>query len=91
MPTDLIPRVIPAAEWRRLAAGLAQRVRALDAFLADVYGPRRALRDGVVPSRLVLTGAGVVREMAGRPDIGPTTSGAVVRTRTEGSRERFIG
>src|SRR5918998_3688287 len=34
---DPIPRIIPAGEWSQLEAGLAQRVRALDAFLADVY------------------------------------------------------
>src|SRR4051812_29657453 len=37
IPFDLVPRVIPAAEWRRLEAGLKQRVRALNMFIHDVY------------------------------------------------------
>jgi uncharacterized circularly permuted ATP-grasp superfamily protein len=52
---DPVPRVISAADWGSLEAGLLQRVRALDAFCADVYGPRRIVRDGVVPARVVET------------------------------------
>jgi uncharacterized circularly permuted ATP-grasp superfamily protein len=52
---DPVPRVIPAAEWEPLAAGLAQRVRALDRWCADVYGARAIVRDGVVPARVVET------------------------------------
>jgi uncharacterized circularly permuted ATP-grasp superfamily protein len=52
---DPIPRVIRADEWAPLEAGLAQRVRALNAWVADVYGERRIVRDGVVPSRVVET------------------------------------
>ncbi len=40
-PLDLVPRVVPAEEWQVIEAGVAQRVRALEAFLADVYGPAR--------------------------------------------------
>jgi carboxylate-amine ligase len=52
---DPVPRVIPAAEWEPLAAGLAQRVRALDRWCADAYGERRIVRDGVLPERVVET------------------------------------
>ena len=52
---DPVPRVIGAAEWDALAAGLAQRVRALDAWCRDVYGPRAIVRDGVVPARVIET------------------------------------
>ena len=52
---DPIPRLIGAAEWADLEAGLAQRVRALDAWCADVYGERRIVRDGVVPARVIDT------------------------------------
>jgi uncharacterized circularly permuted ATP-grasp superfamily protein len=52
---DPIPRVIGADDWTRLAAGLTQRVRALDAWCADVYGERRIVRDGVVPARVIDT------------------------------------
>jgi uncharacterized circularly permuted ATP-grasp superfamily protein len=50
---DPVPRVIDAAEWELLERGLAQRVRALNAFVADAYGERRAVRDGVVPARVL--------------------------------------
>ncbi len=52
---DPVPRVIAGADWERLRAGLIQRVRALDAWCADVYGERRIVRDGVVPERVIDT------------------------------------
>jgi uncharacterized circularly permuted ATP-grasp superfamily protein len=53
---DPVPRLIGAAQWRELSAGVAQRVRALELFVRDVYGSRRILRDGVIPER-ALAGA----------------------------------
>ena len=50
---DPVPRVIAADDWARLETGLAQRVRALDAFVADVYGERRIVAEGVVPARVL--------------------------------------
>jgi uncharacterized circularly permuted ATP-grasp superfamily protein len=50
---DPLPRVLTHEEWAPLAAGLEQRVRALDAFIADVYGPCRIVREGVVPERVI--------------------------------------
>ncbi len=50
---DPVPRVIAAAEWATLSAGLAQRVHALDRFVADMYGPRKAVREGVIPFEVV--------------------------------------
>jgi uncharacterized circularly permuted ATP-grasp superfamily protein len=50
---DPIPRLIPGDEWDALAAGLAQRVRALNAFLADAYGERRIVHAGVVPEHVI--------------------------------------
>src|SRR5690349_12244051 len=50
-PLDLIPRIINAAEWDELTRAVRQRVRTLEAFLADVYGRGEVLRDGVVPRR----------------------------------------
>ena len=52
---DPVPRIVAAAEWDALAAGIAQRVRALEAFVADVHGPREAVRAGVVPADVVDT------------------------------------
>src|SRR5438105_3798968 len=64
-PFDLIPRPIPAAEWQALEAGLAQRIRALNLFLHDVYNDQRILKDGVIPSELVLGSKGFRKEMVG--------------------------
>ena len=52
-PIDVAPRVVTEAEWDGVGPGVAQRVRALEAFLADVYGAQRAVTDGVIPRRLV--------------------------------------
>ena len=49
-PFDLIPRVIPSAEWDRLERGVIQRVRALNLFLHDVYSEQRIVRDGKIPA-----------------------------------------
>ena len=50
---DPVPRVIAGREWARVEAGLAQRVRALNAFVADVYGDRSIVEEGVVPARVI--------------------------------------
>ena len=50
---DPVPRVVPAAEWDRLQRGLAQRVLALDAFVADVHGDRRCVAEGAIPARVI--------------------------------------
>ena len=65
-PFDLVPRVVPAADWEQLQAGLVQRVRALDAFVNDVYGDRVVVKDGVVPEWVI----------DGSPELRP--SGALV-------------
>lgn len=49
---DPLPLVIPAAEWRQIERGVAQRARLLEALLADLYGPQRLLEDGLVPAEL---------------------------------------
>src|SRR5579863_1243413 len=54
-PLDLIPRIIDAAEWDLVARGVRQRVLALEAFLADVYGACHVVEDGVVPWGLIAT------------------------------------
>src|SRR5947199_134300 len=56
---------VAAAEWKRIEAGLAQRIRALNLFLHDIYHDRRILREGVVPEDLVLQSKGFRPEMAG--------------------------
>jgi len=52
-PLDLVPRVIASPEWEIIEAGVAQRVRTLEAFLSDIYSDARVIADGVIPSKLV--------------------------------------
>jgi len=63
IPFDLIPRIIPADEWRRLEAGLKQRVRALNLFLHDIYHGHDIVRAGVVPAEQVFLNAQYRPEM----------------------------
>jgi uncharacterized circularly permuted ATP-grasp superfamily protein len=63
---DPVPRLIPAAEWDPLAAGLAQRARALNCFLRDAYGERRIVREGVVAAALIEQAEGYEPDLAGR-------------------------
>ena len=55
IPFDIVPRIFTAAEWAHLSEGLTQRVEAINAFLADIYGARRIIADGIVPEELVMT------------------------------------
>ena len=63
LPFDCIPRILTAAEWRMLEAGVKQRVTALNAFLHDIYHDRRILTEGVIPADLVLGNANYRPEM----------------------------
>ncbi len=67
IPFDIIPRVLGRSEWERLEAGLVQRVRALNMFLADIYGAREIVRAGIVPSEMIYQNDQFRPEMAGRP------------------------
>ena len=53
IPVDCVPRVISATEWQSLETGLTQRLKALNLFLADVYGEARIVEDGVIPVDVV--------------------------------------
>jgi uncharacterized circularly permuted ATP-grasp superfamily protein len=64
-PLDLVPRVIQWSEWQTIEAGVIQRVRALEAFLADVYGLGQCFKDGVVPRRLITSSSHFHRAAAG--------------------------
>ena len=63
IPFDIIPRVIGAQEWAFLERGLTQRVRALNLFLADVYGARDIIRAGKIPERSILLNPAFRAEM----------------------------
>ena len=65
IPFDLIPRVIPGAEWKAMEAGLRQRVTALNRFIHDVYHDQEILKAGVVPAEQVLKNAQFRPEMMG--------------------------
>jgi uncharacterized circularly permuted ATP-grasp superfamily protein len=65
IPFDLIPRIFSGAEWRKLSAGIEQRVRTLNAFIHDVYRRQEILRSGRIPRELVLMNDAFVPEMMG--------------------------
>jgi len=65
IPFDIVPRVIPAKEWADLAAGLRQRVKALNAFLGDIYHQQEILQAGRIPAEEVLCNAQYRPEMQG--------------------------
>jgi len=65
IPFDVIPRIIAAEEWRKLARGIEQRVKALNAFLHDVYHGQEILKAGVVPDKLILNNAAFCPQMMG--------------------------
>ena len=63
IPFDLIPRVIPAHEWRDMERGLRQRVTALNRFIHDVYHGQEIIKAGIVPAEQVLHNAQFRPEM----------------------------
>jgi uncharacterized circularly permuted ATP-grasp superfamily protein len=65
IPFDIVPRILAPAEWQLLEAGLGQRVRALNAFLRDVYHGQDILRAGRIPAELILCNAQYRPEMQG--------------------------
>jgi uncharacterized circularly permuted ATP-grasp superfamily protein len=66
-PFDIIPRVISAQTWKRLEAGLKQRLAALNLFLDDVYGRKLILKQRAIPPETVLTSPQYLREVEGLP------------------------
>ncbi|MFO1033857.1 MAG: circularly permuted type 2 ATP-grasp protein [Hyphomicrobiales bacterium] len=65
IPFDIVPRVFAASEWRRLSAGIEQRVRALNAFIHDLYHRQEILRAGLIPPHVILQNAAFVPDMVG--------------------------
>jgi len=65
IPFDVVPRIISAAEWRRLTRGIEQRVRAINAFLYDIYHRQEILRAGRVPVSLIARNRAFLPEMIG--------------------------
>ncbi|QKG70370.1 circularly permuted type 2 ATP-grasp protein [Erythrobacter mangrovi] len=74
IPFDMVPRVITANEWRRLTRGIEQRVRALNAFMHDLYHRQEIIRAGRIPERLFRDNAAWLPNMVGfRPPGGVYT------------------
>ena len=67
LPFDCVPRILSAAEWAVLEAGVKQRVAALNLFLHDIYHGRKVISDGIIPADLVLGNANYRPEMEGFP------------------------
>ena len=61
-PFDLIPRIIPASEWKRIEEGLIQRITALNLFLHDIYHEQKILKDKAVPAAQILSAKHFRRE-----------------------------
>ncbi len=65
IPFDIIPRVFSSREWRKLSAGLEQRVRALNAFLHDIYHRQEIIRAGRISAEVIVQNAAFVPDMVG--------------------------
>tara|TARA_R110002012_G_scaffold519_1_gene2285 strand:+ start:211581 stop:212978 length:1398 start_codon:yes stop_codon:yes gene_type:complete len=65
IPFDVVPRVLSAREWRKLSKGIEQRVRAINAFLYDIYHRQEILRAGRVPVELIANNAAFLPQMIG--------------------------
>ncbi len=65
IPFDIIPRIIPAAEWAQLEAGLLQRVKALNMFIHDIYHDQHIVNAGVIPAEQIFKNAQYRPEMQG--------------------------
>jgi len=64
-PFDLVPRIVAAAEWNWIEAGLKQRIRALNLFIDDVYHDQKIIKDGVVPAEIVGTASSFRKQCVG--------------------------
>jgi len=65
IPFDIVPRIITGAEWRRLSRGIEQRVRAINAFMHDLYHRQEIIRSGRLPERLFRNNAAWLPQMVG--------------------------
>ena len=71
LPFDVIPRVISAADWKIMETGVKQRVAAINAFLLDIYGAGKVIKDGVIPGELIYSNPNYRPEMEGfAPPLG---------------------
>lgn len=64
-PFDIIPRIIDANEWQWLEQGLKQRIKALNCFLADIYGKQQIIEDGKIPESVITSATGYLKPCQG--------------------------
>ncbi|MDD5214260.1 MAG: circularly permuted type 2 ATP-grasp protein [Methylococcales bacterium] len=70
-PFDIIPRLIEFQEWKRIEAGLKQRLKALNCFINDVYNEQAIIKEGLVPAELINSSANFRKECVGiKPKFG---------------------
>jgi len=62
-PFDIIPRILEAAEWKHIEAGIKQRLKALNIFLKDIYHQQFIIKDGLIPAKLIYSCPNFVRQM----------------------------
>jgi uncharacterized circularly permuted ATP-grasp superfamily protein len=65
IPFDMVPRIITGSEWRKLTRGIEQRVRALNAFMHDLYHRQEIIRSGRLPERLFRNNKAWLPQMVG--------------------------
>ena len=65
IPFDIVPRIIAAQEWQSLAMGIEQRVKAINAFLYDIYHKQDILKAGIIPTELIANNAAFLPQMIG--------------------------
>lgn len=65
IPFDIVPRIIAAQEWRMLERGIEQRVRAINAFLADIYNRQEILKAGRIPAEIIANNDAFLPQMVG--------------------------
>jgi uncharacterized circularly permuted ATP-grasp superfamily protein len=64
-PFDIVPRIVGAAEWRRIEHGLKQRIQALNLFIDDIYHDQKILKDKVIPAEIIYSAKSYRRQCAG--------------------------
>lgn len=87
---DPVPRLLASGEWEPLARGLAQRARALNAFLRDAYGERRAVAAGVLPAEVIEQAEGYEPELADRLPPGAPPAAIIGFDLVRDGRGRFL-
>ena len=64
-PFDIIPRMITSNEWKKIEAGIKQRLKALNMFLKDIYNEQQIVKDGIIPASLIASCPHFLKEVVG--------------------------